>query len=76
MKSNPWEILSGCGCGFLTLVVGTAISALTFWSLYEYAGVRDIAGFPNSNHASTVVPIAVGISGCLGILLGCRVGFQ
>ena len=59
MKPKPWAILSGCGCGFLTLVVGTAISALIFWSLYEYAGVRDIAGFPNSNKASTVVLVEV-----------------
>ena len=73
MKPKALAILSGCGCGFLTLIGGTVIMALGCYCLYEYAEVRYIAGFRNK--APTVVPIAAGISGCLGILLDCRAGF-
>ena len=72
MKPMPWAILSGCGCGFLTLIGGTAILALISWGLFE-GGVRTIAGI--ENRGKTMLPIAIGISAILAVFLGCGVGF-
>ncbi len=73
MKPKPWAILSGCGFGFLTLIGGSVILCLAAWGLSDYAGVRTIAGIRNK--ADTMMPIAIGISAFLAVLLGCGVGF-
>ena len=68
MKPKPWAILSGCGCGFLTLVGGGAILCLAAWYMFEYAGVRTIAGI--KNNGQTMLPIAFSISAFLAVPLG------
>ena len=73
MKPMPWAILSGCGCGFLTLIGGGAILCLAAWGLFEYADVRTIAGI--KNNGGTMLPIAFSISAFLAVPLGCGVGF-
>ena len=73
MKPKPWAIVSGLGFAILTLIGGTVILVLTAWGLYEYADVRTIAGI--RNRANVVLPIAIGISAFLAVLLGCGVGF-
>ena len=73
MKPVPWAILSGCGCGFLTLIGGGAILCLAAWGLFEYADVRTIAGIKNNGR--TMLPIAFSISAFLAVPLGCGVGF-
>jgi H+/Cl- antiporter ClcA len=71
MKPKFWAILSGCVCGFLTMIGGTAILAFISWSLFE-AGVRDIAGI--ENNAKTMLPFAIGISAFLAIIVGFVAG--
>tara|TARA_B100000945_G_scaffold107416_1_gene85141 strand:- start:200 stop:475 length:276 start_codon:yes stop_codon:yes gene_type:complete len=71
MKPKVWGIISGCIFGFLTLIGGTAILALISMSLWA-ADVREIAGI--ANNGQTTVPIAIGISAFLAIIVGILAG--
>ena len=71
MKPKVWGIISGCIFGFLTLIGGTAILVLISWGLWE-ADVRKIGGIRND--AQTMMPIAIGISAFVAIILGFVAG--
>ena len=73
MKPMPWAILSGCGCGFLTLIGGTVIMALGCYCLNKYAGIRTIAGI-HIIRDPEMGEIAVLTSAFLAVLLGYGVG--
>ena len=71
MKPKVWVIISGCIFGFLTLIGGTAILALISWGLWQ-ANVLEIGGI--RNNSKTIMPIAIGISAFVAIILGFVAG--
>ena len=71
MKPKTFGIFSGCLFGFLTFLFGTALLALISWGLWE-VGVREIGGI--KNNAKTMMPIAIGISAFLAIIVGILAG--
>ena len=71
MKTKTFGIFSGCLFGFLTFLFGTALLALISWGLWE-ADVREIGGI--KNNAKTMMPIAIGISAFVAIILSFVAG--
>ena len=71
MKPKTFGIFSGCFFGVVTLIGCTAFLAIISSGLWD-AGVREIGGI--KNNARTLMPIAIGISAFLAIIVGILAG--